>query len=74
MPGPMVMAKGADYLAQRIKEIAFENDVPIVENVPLARGLYAETEVGDIVPENHFNALAIILANVYNMKGNESQV
>jgi flagellar biosynthetic protein FlhB len=72
MPGPMVMAKGMDYLAQRIKEIAFENDVPIVENVPLARALYAETEVGDIVPENYYNALAIILANVYNMDRSES--
>lgn len=69
MPGPMVAAKGADELAQRIKQIARESDVPIVENVPLARALYAEVEIGDIIPEKHYNALVIILAQVYKMKG-----
>lgn len=69
MQGPMVSAKGADGLARRIKEIAAENGVPMVENRPLARALYAEVEIGEIVPENYYQALAVILANVYNMKG-----
>ena len=59
-PAPQVMAKGADNWAFRIKEIARENDVPIVENRPLARGLYAETEIGDIIPESYFSVIATI--------------
>lgn len=69
MNGPMVTAKGVDSLARRIREIATENRVPLVENRPLARALYAEVEIGDMVPENYYQALAVILANVYNMKG-----
>ena len=68
MQGPMVMAKGADSVAQNIKRIAKENNVPIVENKPLARALYAEVEIGDIIPENYYQALAVILAKVYTMK------
>ncbi len=67
MPGPMLTAKGADLLAQRIKEIARENSVPIMENRPLARALYAEVEIGDIIPETYYQALATILAKVYSM-------
>lgn len=69
MAGPMVAAKGVDSLARRIREIATENQVPLVENRPLARALYAEVEIGEMVPENYYQALAVILANVYNMKG-----
>ena len=69
MQGPMVTAKGQDLLAQRIKEIAKENDVPMVENRPLARALYAEAEVGDIIPESYYTVLATILGKVYTMKG-----
>ncbi len=69
MAGPMVTAKGVDSLARRIREIAAENGVPLVENRPLARALYAEVEIGEMVPENYYQALAVILANVYNMKG-----
>ena len=69
MAGPMVMAKGVDSLARRIREIATENRVPLVENRPLARALYAEVEIGEMVPENYYQALAVILANVYNTKG-----
>lgn len=65
---PMVTAKGVDSVALRIKEIAKENDVPIRENRPLARELYAKVEVGDIIPTEFYQALAIILAGVYNMK------
>lgn len=69
MAGPMVTAKGVDSLARRIREIAAENKVPLVENRPLARALYAEVEIGEMVPENYYQALAVILANVYNAKG-----
>lgn len=69
MQAPMVTAKGADSLAQRIKEIAKENDVEIVENKPLARALYAEVEIGDIIPEAYLQVLAIILIQVYKLKG-----
>ncbi len=66
---PMVVAKGADYLAQKIKEIAKENDVEIVENKPLARMLYANVEVGELVPPELYKAVAEVLAYVYHLKG-----
>ena len=69
MQGPTVMAKGVDAMARRIKEIAKENNVPLVENRPLARALYAEVDVGEMVPEIYYQALAVILANVYNIRG-----
>ena len=61
---PQVTAKGSDNLAFRIREIARENDVPIVENRPLARGLYAETEIGDIIPVDYFSAIATIYSHL----------
>lgn len=70
MSGPMLTAKGADALAQRMKEIARSNDVPIVENRPLARALY-KVEIGDIIPEEYYEALAKILAHVYNMNSSK---
>ncbi len=69
MPAPMVVAKGVDGLAQRIKQIGRENGVEIVENKPLARALYAEVEIGDIIPEKFYTALSLILQRVYRMKG-----
>lgn len=65
---PMVLAKGADKLAKKIKEIAVEEDVPIVENKALAQTLYKTVEVGDIIPESLYNAVAEILAFVYSLK------
>ncbi|WP_304221953.1 flagellar biosynthesis protein FlhB [Gracilinema caldarium] len=67
MPAPMVSAKGVDEVAQRIKEIAKEHGVPIVENKPLARALYAEVEIGDIIPETYYQAIATVLAHVYKI-------
>lgn len=61
---PQVSAKGADMLAQTIKRIARENDVPIVENRSLARGLYTETEIGDIIPEAYIRTIATIYAQI----------
>lgn len=64
MPAPMVTAKGEDEVALRIRRIAEENGVPIVENKPLARALYAETEIGDIIPEQFYQLIAVVLARV----------
>ncbi len=74
MNAPSVSAKGQDNIALRIREIAADNDVPVVENRPLARALYAEVEVGDEIPENYYEVTAIILAQVYNMGGKEREV
>lgn len=61
---PQVMAKGADNVALRIKALAAENDVPVVENRPLARALYAETEIGDIIPSAYFSAIAAVYSHL----------
>lgn len=61
---PQVMAKGADNVALRIKALAAENNVPIVENRPLARALYAETEIGDIIPTVYFSAIAAVYSHL----------
>lgn len=68
-PAPIVLAKGADYLAQKIKSIARENDVQIVEDKPLARMLYANVEVDDQVPPELYQAVADVLAFVYHAQG-----
>jgi flagellar biosynthetic protein FlhB len=67
MYAPRVSAKGADETAARIRQIARENGVPIVENKPLARGLYDTTEVGDIIPDAYFNLVAAVLKKVWNI-------
>ncbi|MBQ9405461.1 MAG: flagellar biosynthesis protein FlhB [Desulfovibrio sp.] len=67
-PAPVVLAKGADHLAEKIKEIARENRVPIRENVPLARALYKSTEVGDMIPEELYKAVAAVLASIWRLK------
>ncbi len=66
---PKVVAKGADLLALRIREIAEENDVPIVENPPLARSLYATVEVDREIPPEHYKAVAEIISYVFRLKG-----
>ena len=69
MEAPMLSAKGADEVAFRIRRIARENNVPIMENKPLARGLYDNVEVGEIIPERYWEVVSRILAEVYRMKG-----
>ncbi len=64
----VVVAKGQDLLAQRIKEIAREHGVPIVENVPLAQALYRTAEVGDLIPGDLFEAVAEVLAYLIRLK------
>ncbi len=65
---PMVVAKGADTLAAKIKEIARKSHVPIMENKPLARSLYRQVEVGQTIPDSLFQAVAEVLAYVYRLK------
>jgi flagellar biosynthetic protein FlhB len=66
---PRVVAKGADFVAQRIKEVARESGVLCFENVPLARALHARCEIGDVIPEELFEAVASVLAYVYRVQG-----
>lgn len=65
---PQINAKGEDNLAQEIKRIARENNIPMVENRPLARGLYAETKIGDIIPQVYFKAISVIYAQLDKFK------
>lgn len=67
-PAPLILAKGAGAVAERIKKIARENNVPIRENKPLARALYKAIEVGDTIPEEFYQAVAAILAQVYKIR------
>jgi flagellar biosynthetic protein FlhB len=69
MPAPTVSAKGVDEVAQRIKRIAIESGVPLVENRPLARALYADVEIGDAIPEKYYQAIAAVLAHVLGAEG-----
>ncbi len=68
-PAPYVVAKGVDYMAQKIKEIARESDVQISENKPLARALYSNVEIGEQIPEELYVAVAEVLAAVYKATG-----
>jgi flagellar biosynthesis protein FlhB len=71
MVAPSVLAKGADHLAIRIREIAKENDIPVVENIMLARTLYKTVKVGHGVPRTLYKAVAEILAFVYKLRRKE---
>lgn len=72
MRAPIVVAKGADLLALKIREIAKEHRVPLVENKPIAQNLYKNVEVGEPIPQKLFKAVAEILAYVYNLNKNRS--
>ncbi len=68
MSAPEVIAKGADHLALRMRTVARENNVPILERPELARDLYANVEIGDDIPERFYKAIAEILAFVYRLR------
>ncbi|MBV8259160.1 MAG: flagellar biosynthesis protein FlhB [Actinobacteria bacterium] len=68
-PAPEVVAKGADLVAAEIRRIAQENGVPIVEDPPLARGIYAAVEIGQLIPEEFFVAVAEVIAAVMRRSG-----
>jgi flagellar biosynthetic protein FlhB len=67
MNAPVVIAKGAGVIAMNIRSVARDNDVPIIENPPVARLLH-EVELGATIPEELFKAVAEILAHVYSLK------
>ena len=69
MAAPKVVAKGGDYLALRIRQLAAEFGIPIVQRPPLARAIYEGVEVGEYVPERLYRAIAEILAYVYELTG-----
>jgi flagellar biosynthetic protein FlhB len=68
MDAPFVIGSGVDYIALKIRSIANNHDIPTIENRPLARALYEQTEIGDAVPEEFFKAIAEILAYIYRLK------
>lgn len=72
MNAPTVVAKGADFLALRIRQIALQHRIPIVERKPLARALYRDVEVGQEVPPQFYQAVAEILAYVYRLSGRKA--
>lgn len=71
MPAPMVMAKGAGPLAQKIRRIALQKGIPVVERKPLAQVLYKTVEVGDVIPADQYQAVAEVLRYVYQLQGKE---
>ncbi|MCE7794589.1 flagellar biosynthesis protein FlhB [Salipaludibacillus sp. CUR1] len=68
MDAPVVIAKGVDYIALKVINVAKNNDVMTVENRPLARALYSQADIGDQVPEEMFKAVAEVLAYVYRIQ------
>lgn len=69
MDAPIVLAKGAGVVAQRIRRLALENSIPVVERKELARALYQQVEIGDPVPAEQYAAMAEVLRYVYELKG-----
>ena len=69
MAAPMVVAKGADAMAMRIRQIATQHGVPIIERKPLARALYAQVDVNQPIPYDLFKVVAELLAHVYRLDG-----
>jgi len=66
MDAPRVVAKGARLMAEKIKKLARDNNVPVIENRPLAQSLFKLTDVGETIPESLYKAVAEILAYVYS--------
>ena len=71
MPAPIVLAKGAGLLAQKIRRIALENGIPVVERKPLAQVLYKTVDVGDVIPADQYQAVAEVLRYVYQLQGKQ---
>jgi flagellar biosynthetic protein FlhB len=69
MQAPQVIAKGAGYIAEKIKEIAKSNRIPVIENKPLARAMFKSVDIGAFIPFDMYKAVAEILAYVYRLKG-----
>ena len=69
MAAPKLVAKGVDFLAARIRDVAEEHDIPLVENPPLARALYAAVELDEEIPQDHYKAVAEVIGYVMRLKG-----
>jgi flagellar biosynthetic protein FlhB len=69
MPAPKVVAKGAGHIAEKIKSLAKEHDVPVIEQKPLARALFKNVEIDQYIPADLYHAVAEMLAYVYRLKG-----
>jgi flagellar biosynthetic protein FlhB len=72
MGAPLCVAKGMDAIALKIRSVAEENDVPIIENPPLARALYASVEIDETIPNDHFKAVAQVIGYVMRLKSKQS--
>jgi flagellar biosynthetic protein FlhB len=68
MPAPLCVAKGADDVALRIRGVAEEHEVPVIENPPLARALYASVEIDQAIPTEHFKAVAQVIGYVMRLR------
>jgi flagellar biosynthesis protein FlhB len=68
MPAPICVAKGIDTIALKIREVAGQHDIPIVENVPLARALYATVDIDDEIPVEHYHAVAEVIGYVMGLR------
>ena len=68
MIAPTIVAKGADRVAEKIKEIARENKIPIIENKPLARTIFKTIEIGQVIPKELYTAVAEVLSYIYKLK------
>ncbi len=73
MEAPKLLAKGKNKIAEKIKEIANENNIPIVENPPLARGIFSTVEIGQEVPPEHYKAVAEVIGYVMKVKGESAR-
>ncbi len=69
MPAPKLVAKGVDKVAERIRAIATDNDIPLIENPPLARALFAAVELDEEIPPEHYKAVAEVIGYVMRLKG-----
>ena len=69
MPAPKIVAKGRNFLALRIRDRATKNQVPVIENAPLAQALYKSAEVGQEIPAHLYRAVAEVLAYLYRLGG-----
>ncbi|HEX7343905.1 MAG TPA: flagellar biosynthesis protein FlhB [bacterium] len=74
MSAPIVLAKGKRLIAERIREIARQHEIPLVENKPLAQALYKAADVGQEIPGNFYQAVAEILAYVYRLRGENAEI
>jgi flagellar biosynthetic protein FlhB len=71
MPAPMVVAKGLDLIALGIRKIGEDNDVPIIENPPLARALFKDVNVNEYITIDHYEAVAKIISYVFGLKASK---